>query len=38
MHILPLNDVSILSGKSIVKPVGEVICIRKFYLPGIPIM
>ena len=25
-------------GKSIVKPVGEVICIRKFYLPGIPIM
>ena len=27
-----------LRGKSIVKPVGEVICIRKFYLPGIPIM
>ena len=27
-----------ISGKSIVKPVGEVICIRKFYLPGIPIM
>ena len=26
------------TGKSIVKPVGEVICIRKCYLPGIPIM
>ena len=31
------SDITSL-GESIVKPVGEVICIRKIYLPGIPIM